>query len=164
MKCQNCRKNNANVKYTQVINGDKRQLFLCDECANEMNIGMNFDFGIHDVFSNFFDDFTGLKTISIPEITKCKSCGISYDEFSKTGMLGCEDCYSTFSNRLDEVLNRIHGNNRHLSNRKGTSNDSKKNNELSEVEKLREELKTCIEKEEYEKAAVLRDKIKKLEK
>lgn len=161
MKCQNCGKNNANVRYTQVINGDKTELFLCDECANEMNIGMNFDFGMNDVFSNFFDDFTGIKTIAIPEITKCKSCGLNYDEFSNTGMLGCEECYNTFSNRLDGILNRIHGSNRQLNSAK---KDKEAKNELSEIEKLKNELKICIEKEEYEKAAVIRDKIKKLEK
>ena len=160
MKCQNCGKNNANVRYTQVVNGDKMELFLCDECANEMNIGMNFDFGMNDVFSSFFDDFAGLKTIAMPEITKCNSCGLTYDEFSNTGMLGCERCYDTFSNRLDGVLNRIHGSNRHLINDKKESN--KKG--LSELDKLKNELKDCIEKEEYEKAAVIRDKIKKLEK
>lgn len=160
MKCQNCGKNNANVRYTQVVNGDKMELFLCDECANEMNIGMNFDFGMNDVFSSFFDDFAGLKTIAMPEITKCNSCGLTYDEFSNTGMLGCERCYDTFSNRLDGVLNRIHGSNRHLINDKKESNKK----ELSELDKLKNELKDCIEKEEYEKAAVIRDKIKKLEK
>lgn len=162
MKCQNCGKNNANVKYTQVINGDKTQLFLCDECANEMNIGMNFDFGMHDVFSNFFDEFSGLKTIAIPEISKCNSCGMSYDEFSKTGMLGCEKCYSIFSNRLDEVLNRIHGSNRHL--KLADKNIKEDRNVDNEIIKLKNELKNCIEKEEYEKAAIIRDKIKKLEK
>ena len=159
MKCQNCGKNEANVRYTQVINGDKTELFLCDECANEMNIGMNFNFGINDVFSSFFDDFSGLKTIAMPEITKCENCGMTYDEFSKTGLLGCEHCYDTFSNRLDGVLNRIHGNNRHLI---GKKNEAKK--ETNEIDKLKAKLKECIEKEEYEEAAKLRDKIKELEK
>ena len=162
MKCQNCGKNNANVRYTQVINGDKMELFLCDECANEMNIGMNFNFGINDVFSSFFDDFTGLKTITMPEIIKCKNCGLSYDEFAKTGMLGCEECYDTFSSRLDGILNRLHGSNRNLINK--NANRINENKEISELDKLKDELKVCIEKEEYEKAAVLRDKIKKLEK
>lgn len=162
MKCQNCGKNNANVRYTQVINGDKMELFLCDECANEMNIGTNFNFGINDVFSSFFDDFTGLKTITMPEIIKCKNCGLSYDEFAKTGMLGCEECYDTFSSRLDGILNRLHGSNRNLINK--NANRINENKEISELDKLKDELKVCIEKEEYEKAAVLRDKIKKLEK
>ena len=164
MKCQNCGKNNANVKYTQVINGDKMELFLCDECANEMNIGMNFDFGIHDIFSNFFDDIAGVKTISIPEVSKCKSCGMSYEEFSKTGMLGCETCYNTFSNRLDEILNRIHGKNRHLKIGRKNNEDNEEKSNVSEIIKLKDELKNCIEREEYEKAAIIRDKIKKLEK
>lgn len=162
MKCQNCGKNNANVRYTQVINGDKMELFLCDECANEMNIGMNFDFGINDVFSSFFDDFTGFKTVAIPEVTKCKTCGLSYDEFSKSGMLGCEKCYDTFSNRLDGILKRMHGSNRHLFSKK--TEEKNENKTEMEINKLKAELETCIEKEEYEKAAVLRDKIKKLEK
>ena len=44
--------------------------------------------------------------------------------------------------------------------------DKKESNKkgLSELDKLKNELKDCIEKEEYEKAAVIRDKIKKLEK
>ena len=32
MKCENCGKNEANVKYTQIINGEKKQMFLCEEC------------------------------------------------------------------------------------------------------------------------------------
>ena len=164
MKCQNCGMNNANVRYTQVINGEKTELFLCDGCANEMNIGMNFDFGMNDVFSSFFDGLTGIKTISIPEITKCKSCGLSYDEFSNTGMLGCKDCYNSFSNRLDGILNRIHGSNRHLNLKNKNEVESSAKKEISEIENLKAKLKNCIAKEEYEKAAVLRDKIKKLEK
>ena len=162
MKCQNCGKNNANVKYTQVINGDKLELFLCDDCASEMNIGMNFSFEINDVFSSFFDDFTGFKTVAIPEVTKCKNCGLTYDEFSKTGILGCENCYTTFSERLDNVLKRLQGSNRQLSTKKSERKTEKTEN--LEIYKLKDELKICIEKEEYEKAAILRDKIKKLEK
>ena len=162
MKCQNCGKNNANVRYMQVINGDKMELILCENCANEMNIGMNFNFGINDVFSSFFDDFAGFKTVAMPEITKCKTCGLTYDEFSKSGMLGCENCYTTFGERLDNVLKRLHGSNRQLASKK-IDKKGKKNEKL-EIDKLKDELKICIEKEEYEKAAILRDKIKKLEK
>ena len=52
MKCQNCGMNEANVSYTEIINGKKTHVVLCDKCANEMNIGMNmnFDFDFNDVF------------------------------------------------------------------------------------------------------------------
>ena len=33
MLCQNCERNEANVKYTQIINGEKKQMVLCEKCA-----------------------------------------------------------------------------------------------------------------------------------
>ena len=32
MVCQNCGKNEANVKYTQIVNGVKKEMVLCEEC------------------------------------------------------------------------------------------------------------------------------------
>ena len=49
MMCQNCGRNNANVMYKSVVNGNRTELYLCDKCANKMNIGMNFDFGVNDM-------------------------------------------------------------------------------------------------------------------
>ena len=54
MKCQKCGMNEANVSYTEIINGKKAHVVLCDKCANEMNIGMNFNFDFNDVFGAFF--------------------------------------------------------------------------------------------------------------
>ena len=36
MKCQNCNKNNATVRYTQIINGKKTEMNLCENCSNEL--------------------------------------------------------------------------------------------------------------------------------
>ena len=38
MVCQNCGKNEANVKYTQIVNGVKKEMVLCEECAEKMGI------------------------------------------------------------------------------------------------------------------------------
>ena len=55
-----------------------------------------------------------------------------------------------------------------LSNKKRISNaksiQKDKIDKLDEVASLKNELKTLVENEEYEKAAVVRDKIKKIEK
>ena len=56
MLCQNCGKNEANVRYTQIVNGTKKEMVLCEECAEKMGIGgFKVNMPIH--FSNFFDDF-----------------------------------------------------------------------------------------------------------
>jgi protein arginine kinase activator len=169
MICQNCGNHEANVKYTQIINGDKTQLYLCEECAEKMNIGAKFNFD--NIFSGFFNDFSGVKTLPAQEIAKCPNCGMTYDDFANIGKFGCEKCYKTFENRIDKVLKKIHGNNRHIgknSNRTMGSetvrSDIKVEKKKTELEKLKEELQECIKKEDYEKAAKIRDKIKEIEK
>ena len=33
MLCENCGDNEANIKYTQITNGVKKQMNLCEKCA-----------------------------------------------------------------------------------------------------------------------------------
>ena len=87
MLCENCGENEANVKYTQIVNGVKKEMILCEECAREKGI-TNMDFNMPINFSSFlsdiFDDYN--ETGFLPEITKtktlkCNKCGLTYDEF-----------------------------------------------------------------------------------
>ena len=87
MLCENCGENEANVKYTQIINGVKKEMILCEECAREKGI-TNMDFNMPINFSSFlsdiFDDYN--ETGFLPEITKtktlkCNKCGLTYDGF-----------------------------------------------------------------------------------
>ena len=97
MKCQNCGKHEATIKYMQDINGVKDELYLCERCARDMNIDMNFnldfDLGFNDVFSSLFGGESLIKPLEIEEGLVCDACGTSYDEFTANGMLGCENCY-----------------------------------------------------------------------
>ena len=172
MKCQNCGKNEANVRYTQIINGNKEEIFVCDKCANKLKLDMNFKFGFDDIFSSFFGEPTFFKPLEISDGLVCDVCGTKYDDFTNNGMLGCENCYKVFSRRLDNVLKKLHGNNRHIDDGErqatafvgeGKSKDKKKSIE-EVIAELKEKLEACIKSEDYEQAAIIRDKIKKLEK
>ena len=39
MLCQNCGENEANVRYTQIVNGVKKEMVLCEKCSKELGIG-----------------------------------------------------------------------------------------------------------------------------
>ena len=41
MLCQNCGNNEANVRYTQIVNGVKKEMNLCSECAEKMGINQD---------------------------------------------------------------------------------------------------------------------------
>lgn len=183
MKCENCGRNEANVKYTQIINGDKKQMFLCEDCSQKLGIG-NINFNMPIDFSSFLGDFFDdlHQTAFIPSLSnqielRCKKCGLDFEEFLHTGNFRCSNCYEQFESMIDPILKNIHGTNRHIG-RLGNvidgnniSNDDKisknisayENKGVNEIDKKKEELKKAIKEERYEDAAKLRDEIKKLE-
>jgi protein arginine kinase activator len=161
MLCQLCNRRNASVFVKKIENGEKIEYNLCDECASEL---MNPPIEITDVEEDFFDNladmlagFSDVKREEREEAIKCLKCGMTFSEFQHGGRLGCEDCYEVFEQQLKPLLQRIQGAIQHAG--KYPPEHEKK----QEVEKLKEELKELIEKEEYERAAIIRDKIKELE-
>lgn len=167
MMCQNCNQKEANVHITKVINGMKTEMHLCEECAkqkNEFSTGAYFGFGMPLSFQNILDGFVEAMDATPKYIKKeetCPTCGISFENFRETGRLGCANCYEAFENKMIPLIRRIHGNIEHngkIPRRAGGMLKVKK-----DIEKLRDELKNAVSHEEYERAAKLRDEIKKLE-
>ena len=50
MLCQNCGKNEVNFRYTQIINGVKKEMALCEKCAKDLGLE-KMDFNIPINFS-----------------------------------------------------------------------------------------------------------------
>lgn len=179
MLCQNCKENEANVKYTQIINGVKKQMNLCDKCANELginDISFNMPIDISSFLSDMFEEDT---TMFMPNITKtlsCDKCNMTYEEFIKSGKFGCDECYSNFETKIDALLKNIHGVNRHVGRNGKTLIENKdinkqqdkeikneNNKEENKIEELKTRLKQEIREERYEDAAKTRDEIKRIE-
>ena len=177
MMCQNCNENEANVKYTQIINGVKKQMNLCDKCAKELgiddisfNMQMDFSNFLGDMFENFEETF--IPSLIKPQTLLCDKCGNGYDDFIKNGKFGCDKCYETFEDKIDNILKNIHGANKHVGRNikqiKEKEHTKKENNKeiknKQKIEELKIRLKQEIKEERYEDAAKTRDEIKRLEK
>ena len=169
MVCQQCNKREANVHYTQIINGKKVEMYLCTQCAAENG---TLSFSPQISLGNFLWGFpgnnnTGYGELKQPEILRCNVCGMSFDDFRKGGKLGCSNCYSVFRDSLAPILRRLHGNAEHTGKKPEQNQDVKKTDagiRLSdEIDRLKGELSGAIESEQYEKAAQLRDRIRNLE-
>ena len=134
MKCDNCGKDNANVKYFQNINGEKKEMNLCEECSKKLGIDTNINFDIPIDFSSFlggfFEDF-GKEDfpylLSSTEEKRCEGCNSTFEDILNKGKFGCPTCYETFESQIDNLLNKIHGGNRHIG-RLGSVNENKANN------------------------------------
>lgn len=97
------------------------------------------------------------------EIIQCSRCHMTYPQFVKIGRFGCAHCYDTFKEQLGPIIRRLHsGNSVHngkIPKRAGGTISMQRN-----LTALKETLGELISKEEFEKAAELRDEIRALEK
>lgn len=179
MLCENCGKNYANVRYTQIINGVKKEISVCEECSKKLGIDhLNFDMPIDfaSYLSDFFGEYEDTNILPIMKEVKqlqCPNCETTFEEFINNGKFGCTECYETFKSKIDPLLQNIHGANRHvgrLGKIKGSNKVKKEEPKKEEIlkeedklNKLKKELKIAINEERYEEAAKIRDEIKKLE-
>lgn len=164
MLCQKCNKREATTHVRQTINGHTAEYELCSECAASMGYKNIFNtIGVKDLISNFFGEIPSARISSGEYQTKrCPECGMSFNDIVKTGRIGCAACYDTFYKELLPSLQRIHGRTQHVG--KAASTASPEAKQENELERLKKEMQSAVESQEFEKAAKLRDEIAELEK
>ena len=156
---------------TNIVNNQKTEQHLCGTCATElqqegklspyssfMNDMWDNSFFTNDFFKNMVYPDNLLKS---HQSKRCPQCGITYDEFNRVGKFGCGQCYETFNSEIDPLLQRIQGSSEY----EGTvpSRGTNVFKAKYEVKRLRHQLDTAVQAENFEEAAILRDKIKELE-
>lgn len=159
MKCDNCNKQ-ATVHLTEIKGGKKIEKHLCQECAAQNEgLPVKGHTPINELLTNFVLAHSGLGKEAT---TKCDQCGITWAEFRQTGLFGCENDYELFEKDLTPLLQRAHeGATHHVgkvpARRGGSGVPTRKRTDLA---RLRKELQIAVEKEDYERAAKIRDQIK----
>jgi protein arginine kinase activator len=167
MKCERCGKHDAAIKLTRIEKtGHAVQILLCAACAAEtspfqkniLQKQASFDLLLKELLKQQGagpeEEFEG-------EVPACTSCGLEFTAYRKTFMLGCPDCYDSFAEMLEADLQRLHRATRHLGEAPGGSGETLVLHE--QIRNCREELKSAVEFEDYERAAFLRDEITRLE-
>jgi protein arginine kinase activator len=162
MKCQICNENNANIIFTKIVNNEKVSLNICTECAKKkgLTVKISTSQNLDTEHESPSLDFFG-KEDMYEKYGACESCGLTYAEFRKTGLFGCDRCHESFGMEIVTLLKKIHGSTVHDG--KTPLNISGEFEMKKHLRTLRSRLQRCIESEEYELAADLRDKIAVLE-
>jgi protein arginine kinase activator len=166
MLCQICKKRHAAISYTQIINHKKTKLSVCEKCAEEKGI-TNPLAGLPEMFGKILANIIGEEQALAKEPAetrsprrRCKNCDTSLDDFEKTGLLGCDQCYQAFERELLLLLRRIHGSSKHIGSR---PRPRRQVSSGRNVAKLRQELEQAIRREQFERAAELRDLVRDAE-
>jgi len=156
-KCQKC-PNPATLHITEILGeGQFEELHLCEQCANKYLYEPQPKAGaLKGAAAQSREGDEGLFNQN-----ECPQCGIKFVEFRNTGRLGCPHDYQAFREELLPLLENIHGEVRHCGK---VPRRLPQNKEMqSELIQLRNRLKQAVNKEDYEEAARLRDRIRRLE-
>lgn len=156
MLCNNCNKNIATFHYKKIVNGEKTEINLCSDCALELGY-MEHNHDVFD-FGSVLNEFLGIE--SQPRSFVCKTCGMDYNTFKKTGKIGCEGCFAQFEKMIDDILPSIQAGKTHTG--KKITENSEEFLAKKKLDELKLNLKKAISDERYEDAALIRDEIKKL--
>ncbi len=163
MLCERCKKQQASIHMQQFLNGETKEVHLCQDCVKYAELTISFDNFLKGYLDNFFSQ-QHLKSHESNKLntekTVCESCGQTYEKFKNTGRLGCAVCYNTFRNELNSIFKNVQGSNIHQG--KFPKKSGSKLLVRRQIEELKVNLKKAIENEEFEQAAKLRDEIKDL--
>ncbi len=163
MLCQICGKNPASVHFTEIHDNKMSEIHVCERCAEEKGMhtpAEKHKFEIADLLAGMVDSMTHTDEERVGHV-QCPRCGLVYSSFKETGRLGCSECYTAFQFQLRPLLRRIHGDTRHRG--KSPSRGGTAQTGTRQIQRLHDELQRAVEREEFEKAAGIRDEIRKLE-
>ena len=165
MQCQICNKNEATIHLTEIADGVRTEMHLCELCAHEQGIAVKTNIPINELLSNLLavqpadDQLSGQSDKGL----SCPYCGFTLEQFRKEALLGCPYDYEIFEKSLLPLIEKAHdGRTTHRG--KFPSRMPQDTKKQVELMNLRQQLETAVQSEDYELAAKLRDEIGAIEK
>jgi protein arginine kinase activator len=163
MLCQICGKAAATVHFTEIHDNKMSEIHVCERCAEEKGLhtpARKHKFDIADLLAGMVDSMTTTEEERVGHV-QCPSCGLLYSQFRETGRVGCAECYSAFKFQLRPLLRRIHGSVDCKA--KPPSRGGGDVTRARQLQRLHDELQRLVEHEEFERAASIRDEIRRLQ-
>jgi protein arginine kinase activator len=160
MQCQICQENEATIHLTEITDGLRTEMHLCESCAQQEGIAVKSQIPLNELLSSLLaaqpedSDLFG----ESGQKQACPHCGFTLAKFRKEAVLGCPYDYEVFEKSLLPLIEKAQsGNTSHCGKVPSkTPTDTKKQ---IEIMTLRQQLEAAVKKEDYELAAELRDKI-----
>jgi len=163
MLCERCRKKDATIHLTEIMQEKRSEVHLCETCAREMGLNSklsNFSISVSDVLS-----FIEIDEQPADELPLCGVCGTNFVIYARQGKLGCPECYRYLSGPMSGVIKSYHGDKKHsgkipfVPTQPETVLESSLKENMPDIKELEENLLAAVKDERYEEAAILRDKI-----
>lgn len=161
-KCDRCARP-ATHHSVEIKQGQKIEKHLCEQHAAEEGLAIK---SIHTPINELLTNFVKVHSTGTPEQQQpgmtCDECGLTFAQFRKDTLLGCPECYKSFERPLSTLLERAHeGGTHHIGKVPRRAGAGEQRQAL--LMRMRKQLNDAVIGEDYERAARLRDDIRKFE-
>jgi protein arginine kinase activator len=164
MRCQICKENQATIHLTEITDGLRSEMHVCERCAREQGIAVKTQMPINELLTNLLSSqpAEGESSAKGEKELICPHCGFTLDQFRKEALLGCPYDYELFEKVLRPLIEKAQdGKLLHCG--KVPSRAPRDTRRQTEMLALRQQLDEAIRREDYELAAKLRDKMSQLQ-
>jgi protein arginine kinase activator len=160
MTCDLCEKD-ACVFLTQIVQGKVHKVSYCETCAEVKGVTDPGGFAFPDVLGSAVGESEDDRGGTRPgRGLICPECGFSEDRLKTVGRFGCGHCYNVFRDQVDHLLMAMHGARSHRG--KVPVRFESLEDPAGEIDRLNRRLSEAVEREDYEEAARLRDRLAQL--
>lgn len=162
MKCEVCGLRDAVIHIRQINKANVYELHICEECAEEKGLVKEeeSEISISNLLSGLIDPKDAPGTEEIAEA--CPRCGMKASDFRKRGRFGCPECFQAFKSDVRSILSQMAGRARHTG-KLPAAEAASAEGPMPDRQALAGELREAVDREDYETAAHLRDRIRELE-
>jgi len=162
MFCQNCHKNVATVRYAEVVDGHVKEVHLCPGCLDRQRdkAATGFEFDTPTAKERPVSARKAVKE-ALRTHQSCGTCGALLQKLLDERAAGCAACYTEFAGLIDPLLLASHGSVHHKG--KAPHIEDARERLRADLQVKRSLLRSVIQQENYEEAALLRDEIRCLE-
>jgi protein arginine kinase activator len=154
MQCQICQEKEATIHLTEISDGARTEMHLCEHCAAEEGIAIKSQISLNELLNSLLASQPADSELygDSAQKSSCPHCGFSLEQFRKEPVLGCPYDYEVFEKSLSPLIEKAHGgNSRHCGKVPSkTPADTRKQIELM---RLRQQLEIAVNNEDYESAA-----------
>ena len=157
MKCEKCT-NEAVLHYQSNINGEKTEYHLCADCAKKEGFGEMLEIRPHPMYGSLFSEPFGAITESFFRDPFFSLADNFFGRGMFTSVLPSHEVQLQVG-EAEKPTETVAGHTDNIPEDAGKEIRSRR-----EIHALRHQLRAAVIDEEFEKAAELRDKIRKLEK
>ena len=152
--------NPATVHLTDIVEQQKKELHLCQSCAESQNLLQKQELNLPAILQTLIGQHLGRETDELARLA-CPACGIKYMEFRAEGRLGCPHDYDGVPHRPGAAA-AAHSPGDPAP-RQDAAGASRPPPQQAEVVELRRRLQAAVDAEQYEEAARLRALLRKKE-